>query len=318
MIPSGASRNTPRVLLVCDAGPAVGGGHVMRCLTLAGALAANGAEVAFRDGPEVAAVLDAFAPPGIGRSSVGQGGFDVVVVDHYRLSLAEEGALARSGAHLVALEDLGRPHPAADLVIDPGALDGPGYQLVRPEFAALRDVALSRRGGAAERVLVSLGLTDVGGVTGRVVEALLPAADDLLFDVVVGAGATSFVALQALADQGRIGLHVQTPHMAELIAEADIAIGAGGSSLWERACLGLPAVTLVLADNQRDLSMKLDEAGATLAIDARWPGFETRLVAAFHRLVADDALRLAVTQLSSQLCDGRGAGRAAGRILALL
>lgn len=182
----------------------------------------------------------------------------------------------------------------------------------------MRDLVLSRRGGAVERVLVSLGLTDVGGITGRTIQALLPAADDLLFDVVIGAGAPSFVGLQTLADQGRIDLHVQTQHMAELVAEADVAIGAGGSSLWERACLGLPSVTLVLADNQRDLAMRLDEAGATLALDARWPGFETRLASAFRRLVEDDALRLSVTQASAQLCDGKGADRAAAAVLALL
>jgi spore coat polysaccharide biosynthesis predicted glycosyltransferase SpsG len=77
-------------------------------------------------------------------------------------------------------------------------------------------------------------------------------------------------------------------------------------------------VTLVLADNQRNLAMKLDEAGATLAVDARWPGFESRLAAAFQRLVEDHALRLSVTQLSSQLCDGQGAGRAAERVLGIL
>ncbi|MBN9320226.1 MAG: UDP-2,4-diacetamido-2,4,6-trideoxy-beta-L-altropyranose hydrolase [Caulobacterales bacterium] len=307
-----------RILFVCDAGPAIGGGHVMRCLTLAGALTARGAEVAFLETPETAPVLDAFASPEIGRAAPGDGGFDAVLVDHYRLSLVEEAAFGALGGQLVALEDLGRPHPDAALVIDPGALDGPGYQLVRPDFGFLRPAALARRGDEAKRALVSLGLTDVGGITARTVSALLPAAGDIALDVVVGAAAPSFPVLRALAKDGRITLHVETDAMAELIAEADIGVGAGGSSLWERACLGLPSVTLILADNQRDLTMKLDERGATLALDARWPGFETRLATAFGRLVRAAPLRARLSETSAALCDGQGAGRAAERILAIL
>lgn len=307
-----------RILFVCDAGPAIGGGHVMRCLTLAGALTALGAEAAFLATPDTAPVLDAFAPERVGRAAIGEGGFDAVVVDHYRLGLAEEAAFASQGRKLVALEDLGRPHPAAALVLDPGALDGPGYQLVRPEFVALRAQALGRRGGDGRRALISLGLTDVGGITGRAVAALLPIAGDLALDVVVGAAAPSLPALTALAEAGRIVLHVQTGRMAELIAAADIGVGAGGSSLWERACLGLPSVTLILADNQRDLTMKLDERGATLALDARWPGFDARLAATFGRLAQNAALRRKLTETSAALCDGRGAERAAEAVLGLL
>jgi len=314
MIPSGASR----ILFICDAGAAIGGGHVMRCLTLAAALRARGASVAFLATPETTPTLDAFASAEVARAAPGEGGFDAVVVDHYRLSLEDEAALAGLGGRLVAIEDLGRPHPAAALVIDPGGLDGPGYQLVRPEFSFLRPAALARRGGEAKRALVSLGLTDVGGITDRAVTALLPVLEGVALDVVVGAAAPSLPMLHALADEGRIDLHVQTDLMAELIAEADIGVGAGGSSLWERACLGLPSVSLILADNQRDLTMKLDDRGATLALDARWPGFEARLATAFGRLRRDASLRARLGETSAALCDGQGAGRAAERILATL
>ncbi len=308
----------PSILFICDAGAAIGGGHVMRCLTLAGTLRAKGASVAFLATHETAPVLDAFAPAEVGRAAVGEGGFDAVVVDHYRLGLDEEAALAELGGKLVAIEDVGRQHPAAALVIDPGGLDGPGCQLVRPEFGALRAEALARRGGEARRALVSLGLTDVGGVTGRAVMALLPVLEGMALDVVIGASAPSLPALRALAGEGRIVLHIQTDRMAELIAAADIGVGAGGSSLWERACLGLPSVSLILADNQRDLTMKLDDRGATLALDARWPGFEARLAAAFGRLRGNAGLRARLGETSAALCDGQGAGRAAERILAVL
>jgi spore coat polysaccharide biosynthesis predicted glycosyltransferase SpsG len=97
-----------------------------------------------------------------------------------------------------------------------------------------------------------------------------------------------------------------------------MAIGAGGSSVWERACVGLPSATVVLADNQAQLVDRLASAGATLALDARATGFEQALGEAWDRLVADAELRWDLSTRSSELCDGRGAERVAEAVLGLL
>lgn len=316
---------SPRILFVCDAGPGVGGGHVMRCLTLAAALAARGATCAFVRTPEAADILARYAPdmPLVDERAAA----DLVVLDSYRMAPATEAAWRARAGRLAVVDDLARPHDA-DLVLDPSfgreardysapvVLAGPGYALVRPAFAAARAGALVRRGEPARRCLVSLGLTDVGGITGRVAAAL--ADSGLALDVVVGAGAPSLPALQASAADGRLTLHVDSGDMAGLITRADVCVGAGGSSVWERACLGLPTVTLILADNQRDMAMRLDAAGVTLALDARWPGLETRLAEAVARLVRDDALRAGLAAASAALCDGLGADRAAEGLLSIL
>lgn len=345
----------PRILFFADAGPEVGGGHVMRCLTLARALGERGAECAFVESRAAAGVLRRFgwpAGPVLAMSNTADlAGFvrwgqdfaasfqpDVVVVDHYGATVAEERALSDDGARRVAvIDDLADRAHACDLLIDPGfgrrredyaglipdgcaALTGPDFALVRPDFAAARPRALSRRARREPpaRALVALGLTDVGGVTLRVVEALSPALRDVRLDVVVGSGAPSLEALSALADQDRrIRLHVDTSDMAALTAAADIAIGAGGSSVWERATLGLPGATVVLAQNQGPMAEALDVAGLTLAVDARAPGFEAALLQAWDKLIDDAELRWELTTRSSELCDGRGAERAAAAILAL-
>lgn len=316
----------PRILFVCDAGPGVGGGHVMRCLTLAGALARRGADCAFVSTPEAADILARYAPDV--RLAGEDAPADLVVLDSYRMAPATQAAWRGRAARLAVIDDLGRPHDT-DLVLDPSfgrtqadyvapvVLAGPAYALVRPEFAAARDGTLSRRGEPVNRCLVSLGLTDVGGITGRVAAALLADSAALALDVVVGAGAPSLPALRALAADGRVTLHVDTDDMAGLITRADLCVGAGGSSVWERACLGLPTVTLILADNQRDMAMKLDAAGVTLALDARWPGVEGRLIEAVQRLVQDDALRAGLSAKSAEACDGLGAERAAEALLGL-
>lgn len=347
--------STPRILFLADAGPVVGGGHVMRCLTLARALGVRGAQCAFVESRAAAAVLGRFGwPP---QSVVAMANADdvaglvrwgakfadsfepdIVVLDHYGAGAAEETALRGLTRRLVAIDDLADRKHACDLLLDPGfgrrredyaglvrdsavALIGPDYALVRPEFADARPRALSRRArhDQARRALVSLGLTDVGGVTGKVVETLLPLLEEVRLDVVVGTGAPSLDRLSTLAAHDRrIHLHINTDEMASLAAEADLAIGAGGSSVWERACLGLPSVTLILADNQAEMAQRLGEAGAVLPLDARGEGFEAALAGAWSRLIDEPQLRWSLTERAGGLCDGRGADRAAVAVLGLL
>jgi UDP-2,4-diacetamido-2,4,6-trideoxy-beta-L-altropyranose hydrolase len=336
---------TTRVLFVADAGRAVGGGHVMRCLTLAEALERRGAECAFAATADVTAVLDGFAGPQIRRFPAPSGdpavlailaaqaartwGAGFVVLDHYGAGADEAAALRAAAGRLLVIEDLRRRH-ACDLVLDsnlgrsardyPGveALVGPAYALVRPAFAAMREAALVRRRamGAVSSVLVSLGLTDVGAITGRAVAALLPALGERRLEVVLGAGAPSLPDIRALAERdGRVSLHVETREMARLMAEADLAIGAGGSSAWERCVLGLPGVTVVLADNQKENTAALAKAGATTALPLNG-ALDRRLAETFGVLADDAAARSKMSQAAAGLCDGLGAERVAARMLA--
>ena len=112
-------------------------------------------------------------------------------------------------------------------------------------------------------------------------------------------------------------LHVDTRDMAALIAAADVGIGAGGSSIWERATLGLPSICLILADNQRDITFGLDRRGAGLVVEARGETFAADLQAAFGRLLGDGVLRRRLSETSAALCDGQGADRAAEAVLEL-
>ncbi|MGZ3273112.1 MAG: UDP-2,4-diacetamido-2,4,6-trideoxy-beta-L-altropyranose hydrolase [Caulobacteraceae bacterium] len=339
----------PRILAFPDCGPRIGGGHVMRCLTLAQALTARGAAVAFAANPPAQAVLTAFGArdltvypvsddvtEAVQQAVAGAEAFkaDWVLLDHYRLDAAQEAEL-KGPRRLAVLDDLADKPRTADLVLNPGygatasayiglvpdearVLAGPAYALVRPEFAAHREAALARRreGGHLRHILVSLGLTDVEGITGRVVQALRPHIGDLVLDVVVGEAAPS---LAALRDQAKtdcaLRLHVETHAMAELMSQADLAVGAGGGSVWERATLGLPTVTVILADNQAAMIRAMDQVGLTLAVDARAEDFEAKLAAAVRRLVDDAALRRWLFEAPCHACDGLGADRVAEAML---
>jgi UDP-2,4-diacetamido-2,4,6-trideoxy-beta-L-altropyranose hydrolase len=336
----------PSILFVVDAGPVVGGGHVMRSLTLAGALSGQGAACRFVTPPAVEAILAAFAPetePVAALSTLPEdlaqaargAKFDAVVFDHYGLSESDHRAMARGRPALV-IDDLADRPLGADLLLDSGParraedydgltpdgvrlLLGPQYAPVRPEFAALRETALGWRGEPVGRVLVSLGLTDVDGITGRMVERLRPKVSDVGIDIVLGAEAPSLASLSKIARRDtRIVLHVDSPHMARLTAEADIAIGAAGSSTWERCTLGLPTLTIVLAENQRAAAQALAERDAALSLDLADPAFDASFDRALRRLTTDAGLRRQLAMASAELCDGLGAPRVAETFLKLI
>jgi UDP-2,4-diacetamido-2,4,6-trideoxy-beta-L-altropyranose hydrolase len=345
----------PRILFFADAGPDVGGGHVMRCLTLARALTDEGAECAFVESRAAVSILRRYGWPdqtllamSTAQSLPGLVDYavrfdevfqpDVIVIDHYGAGAGEEERLRGQERRIVVIDDLGDRRHACDLLVDPGyarrreayeglidedcpALLGPAYALVRPAFAAARPRALMRRAKRepVRRALISLGLTDLGGITGRVVEALIPHLGDVRLDIVLGAGAASLDGLSALAGRDRrLRLHLDTEEMASLTADADIGVGAGGSSVWERACLGLPSVTVILAENQAAMASELHEAGAALALDAREARLEDALEAAWSSLVEDADLRWGLSERAAELCDGRGAERVAAAVMALL
>jgi UDP-2,4-diacetamido-2,4,6-trideoxy-beta-L-altropyranose hydrolase len=337
----------PSILFVADAGPGVGGGHVMRSLTLAQALASEGADCRFAAGPDAVALIAAFAPdtpivrvasaaPQDLTQAVAGERFDAVVFDHYGLSASDHSAMAK-GRPALAIDDLADRALSADLVLDSGPtrraqdydglvpetarlLLGPQYAPVRPAFAALREAALARRdGGPIARILVSLGLTDVGGITGRLADKLRPKAGAAGIDLVLGAQAPSLAGLQRVArHDGRLSLHVDSPDMARLAAEADIAVGAAGSSAWERCVVGLPSLMVVLADNQRGAATALADAEAALIIDAAAPDFDDQFDRQLARLLRDAELRVRLAAASAAICDGLGAARVAEAFLKLI
>ena len=344
----------PRTLFLADAGPEVGGGHVMRCLTLARVLVERGAECAFVESRAAAPILRRFGWPGqtllamIGAEDLAglltfasglADAFDpqLIVVDHYGTGAVAEAQLRAPGRRILVIDDLADRSHDCDFLLDPGfgrrreayedliparaaALVGPTYAMVRPEFAAARQRALSRRAKhePVRRALVALGLTDVGAITRRAVTALLPQLGDVRLDVAIGVEAPSRDALARLAhNDRRIHLHIDTDEMASLMADADVAIGAGGSSTWERATVGLPSITVVLADNQREVAQQLAAAGLTLALGAAQPDFERQLVQTWRALADDPALRWRLASSSSDACDGHGAARVADAVAQL-
>ena len=338
------------MILRTDASPTLGGGHAMRCLTLADALARRGARCVFVMVESTAAMHRAIEHAGHRITTIADGagasaprqqaqaaataaiadreGATHLMVDHYLLDriFAAYPGLAR--LRTLAIDDLADRPLACDLLVDqtvgrdarayrdlaPGAtlLVGGRYALLRPQFAACRPAALQRRMQPrhAERLLVSLGSTDLDGITARVLAAVRDSGYRGAVDVVLGHDATSRGAAEAIAaDDPRFVLHADVTDMAALMVAADLAIGAAGTTTWERCALGLPTLTLVLADNQCLVAREIAAAGAGTVTDL------DRLAA--DLALAGDGEALAMMSAAAfALVDGLGTDRVADAFLA--
>ncbi|HEY7609111.1 MAG TPA: UDP-2,4-diacetamido-2,4,6-trideoxy-beta-L-altropyranose hydrolase [Alphaproteobacteria bacterium] len=320
-----------------DGGGTLGYGHWARCLALAEHLARLGWKsrlataspatlpAHFRGFDGILRLEDSETadPQALRRVSPEA---DVLVVDHYGLDAQYERPCRGWARRIVVVDDLAdRPH-AADMLIDsaddaraasyrgllPDAcevLAGPGHALLRPDFFPLR---LRARPGArpVKRVLIDLGSAGRSSLVEAALAAAANAWPRARIDAVVPAADAQMLA-SAIAERSKNAVvHAGSGRMAELIAAADLAIGACGVSAWERCAAGLAAVAVVTAANQREVAASLRREGAALVVAGSGPA----LADAVAKLAAEPASRAALQSAAMHLCDGLGAARLAAAL----
>lgn len=254
---------------------------------------------------------------------------DWLVVDHYALDQRWELVLAPHYKKLMVIDDLADRAHQADLLLDQNlgrqpkdykalvpasclVLTGPRYALLRPEFAALRDASLKRRataqGKQIKQLLITMGGVDLPNATGQVLEALktCPLPTDCRITVVMGAAAPALAQVRELARQmpWPTTVLVNISDMALQMAESDLAIGAAGSTSWERCCLGLPTLMVVLAANQKAGAQALETAHAARLIGAV-SDIATQLPLAVLELL-DATYQIRIQHAASEITDGQG------------
>lgn len=243
-----------------------------------------------------------------------------LVADHYALDSLWENTMRRAATRILAIDDIADRQHASDLLLDQNlyhnmqtryngklpaecsALLGPRYALLREEFRQLRQ-NLPPKGDTVERVLIFFGGADADNITEQAMQALLENGFRGHVDVVTGAQHPAKASIAATCQAQGWTHHIQTPHLAALMAQAQLAIGAGGSATWERACLGLPCITLCIAENQRQLVTDAAKAGIIHASDS------AHLTEHIALLLKDAMLRHAISEKAMSLVDGRGTAR---------
>jgi UDP-2,4-diacetamido-2,4,6-trideoxy-beta-L-altropyranose hydrolase len=256
---------------------------------------------------------------------------DWLIIDHYALDHKWEKYIQNENSRIkiMVIDDLAdRPHFAAVLLdqnfgrkaeeyvgLVPDncrLLIGPKFALLRPEFASYRPESLSRRTNRKlTHLMISMGGTDIADATSSVLLALQVAdmPSDLHLSVVMGSSSPALSRVRNLASQmfWRTEVLIDVRNMASLMTNADLAIGAGGITTWERCCLGLPSAIVETAANQEGVAETLEKAGAALAIGQLSAlDFDKRIVKVVSKLLKLET-NCSIGLRSAELCTGHGA-----------
>jgi len=248
-----------------------------------------------------------------------------IIVDHYALDEQWQERLKPYYEKLMVIDDLADRKHQCDILLDQTfgrqqedylafttkgceLLLGSQYALLRPEFSKWRPYSIKRRSKSEfKQLLINMGGVDVDDFTGQVLDELktctLPS--DVNITIVMGGSAPHLESVKSKANAlpYKTEIKVDVDNMAELMANADMAIGAGGSTAWERCCLGLPTIQIVVADNQIDIAKNLDSINVIQLHDSK------------HQLSKGiDNILFSINKMSlasSSIVDGGGASRVA-------
>jgi UDP-2,4-diacetamido-2,4,6-trideoxy-beta-L-altropyranose hydrolase len=335
-----------KILIRADASTQIGTGHVMRCLALAQACLAEGGQAHFLMGSEGAILAQRLISEGVGVS-YGSAPWaseadaqntislakdwqaDWVVVDGYHFGAEYQKWLKDAGLKLLVLDDYGHAtHYWADIVLNQNItakkeiyanrepytklLLGTRYALLRKEFWPWRSWQ-RQISPIASKVLITLGGSDPNNVTLAVIQALQKAEIVGLEAIaVVGASNPHYSELaQAVKGwEGSLTLKQNVTNMPELMAWADLAITAGGSTCWETAFMGLPSLVIAIAENQRESVLKLAQLGLPIVPNQEDLSTEGKLCRSLTDLI--DLMENNYMQISEnlhRLVDGYGSKR---------
>ena len=202
---------------------------------------------------------------------------DLIVIDNYALDDIWHQKLRKFSQKIMVIDDLADKKFDCDILLNQNLgvqknnyknkvsescklLLGCDYALLRKEFSELREKAFIKRKNTKtiKNILISMGGSDVKNITYEILQHL---GDEYNIVVVLGKESPHNNLIINYAENKNIEVIVNANNMAELMLNADLSIGASGSSNWERLCLGLPSLVLTIAENQKVFSKNLDKLG---------------------------------------------------------
>jgi len=256
-----------------------------------------------------------------------------VVLDGYHFTPDYQKAIRENDYKLLVIDDMAHlEHYYADILVNQNinapelnySCDKNTAQLLGCDYVMLRREFLEYKNckreipEKAKKILVTLGGGDPDNVTLNVIEALKLLNDpDLEVKVVVGPANPNINSLEKEFHLSPFTFHLlpSVSNMPSLMSWADMAITAGGSTCWELAFMGVPFLSVILADNQEDISSGLDEAG--VAVNFGWCRdlSSEKLRSYLVDLIDDQVARRKQSSMGRQLVDGMGTERIIENVL---
>lgn len=261
---------------------------------------------------------------------------DWIIVDHYRLDQTWEKRAREFANNILVIDDLADRRHDCDLLLDQNLFDkletryddltppecvkllGPGYAMLRDQFPKMRR-SLRIRSGRMERIFIFLGAADSNRITEKIIDGVEELnRPDLKIDLVVGGCNLNAANIKKRCTSiSGITFYQQVDNIATLMASADIAIGAGGSTTWERCCLGLPTLFIATTANEIELAQTCGqiEIGKYLGSYSEIDGQLIRQE--LHDLLEKPELLRRWGDNASKLVDGHGVEKVCQKIYSL-
>jgi spore coat polysaccharide biosynthesis predicted glycosyltransferase SpsG len=188
-----------------------------------------------------------------------------------------------------------------------GLMMGPAYALLQPRVPP--------REGPIRRILVYFGGTDTDNFTGMSIAAFLGLGmTEVVLDVVINTTSPNAQSIrQQVSGHRQISLHEDLPSLAHLMVKADLAVGAGGATSWERCCLALPSLVITLAENQKPIASELAKHELI-----RWLGHKNEVSQATLARALKEICSAALSPDWSNRCHQRVDGRGVDRVTNIL
>ena len=331
-----------KVVFRADASIKIGTGHVMRCLTLAEELRERGAEVCFA----------CVALPGNLITYVREQGYachvlaktdelimvqgDWLVVDHYQLDYEWENLMRAHFHKVFVIDDLANRKHDCDILLDQNRINGsleiyqelvpekaklllgPQYALLRKEFLQKEEEKKGNDLPEAIKechVLVSFGGSDPTHETIKILRTIIAKQpENMTFDVIIGNLNEDLCEIEAmvLKESRYIVLHKNANNMAKLMRCADIGIGAGGATTWERLCCGVPSLLIIVAENQREIAYMVEKVGAGIVLGESPSVTGEDVWRALVYYIQHPLKLKKMAMIGKALIDGNGCARVAG------
>jgi len=253
---------------------------------------------------------------------------DWLVVDHYALDNRWQNQLRSVADRIMVIDDLAnRPHEC-DLLLDHNfyqnphqrylnlvpsdclSLLGSEYALLRKQFSRTRQT-LRIRTGRVKNVLVFFGGADYTNETEKTLEAIEAlGSTDLTWDVIVGQSNQNRDHLREIcARSDHLSFHTQVENMADMMSKVDLAIGAAGTTSWERACLGLPCLMTVVANNQTEIAANAHRIGMARLLGRSEEVCVEDIVHGLTELLNNPELVRTMSENATATVDGLGVSR---------
>jgi len=245
-----------------------------------------------------------------------------IIVDHYALDEQWQKRIKLYCKKLMVIDDLADRKHQCDVLLDQTfgrqqkdylaltpegceLLLGSQYALLRSEFSKLIKKALEKRKNTQEvkNILISIGGGDIVNITYDILKSI---KNTYNITVVLGGKSPHKKMLKSYTKNKNTTVMIDAENMAELMLNADLAIGSGGSSSWERCCLGLPTLLYITADNQKTIAENLERIGAVKIVKDLKKNLQT--------MSTDFSLWKAMSKKSITITDGLGVYRVAKHI----